>query len=72
MSMLMTVAEVAQRLNCTPPTVRALVHAGKLRAVTLVGESNPHYRFTPEEISRFIQEGMEGDATTDQSRRGLD
>ena len=49
---LLTVGEVAERLQCCDESVRRFVKAGRLQAVTCLG----HLRFRPDGVERFLND----------------
>ena len=56
---LLTIKEVAQRLQLSEETVRRYVRAGRLRGVALGGRS-AGYRIEASELRRFLDEGRGG------------
>ena len=51
MQKLLTVAQVAERLNCRKETVRRYIAEGRLPALQIVGG---YYRVRPEDLERFL------------------
>ena len=50
----LTLKEVAERLKCSPSTVRLLINSGKLAAINLGTESHRHYRVTEASLDAFL------------------
>ena len=56
---LLTVAEVADRLNVRTETVLRWIHSGRVKAITLQGG---HYRITEAELDKIISGGGNNEA----------
>jgi excisionase family DNA binding protein len=52
--MMLTTPQAAERLNVHPETIRRLVKAGKLKAVSLSDTSRPRLRIDEKELQDFI------------------
>jgi excisionase family DNA binding protein len=52
--MMLTTPQAAERLNVHPETIRRLVKAGKLKAVSLSDSSRPRLRIDERELQAFI------------------
>lgn len=50
----LTLKEVAERLRCSPSTVRLLIDRGKLAAINLGTNSHRHYRVTEQSLDAFL------------------
>ncbi|HZS78234.1 MAG TPA: helix-turn-helix domain-containing protein [Ktedonobacteraceae bacterium] len=50
---MLTVKQVAQRINVDEATVRRWIQAGELRAVN-IGRIRPEYRIRPSDLDEFI------------------
>jgi len=52
--MMLTTPQAAERLNVHPETIRRLVKAGKLKAISLSNASRPRLRIDERELQAFI------------------
>lgn len=51
---MLTVKQVARRINVDEATVRRWIQAGTLRAVNVGGRLRPEYRIRPSDLDDFI------------------
>lgn len=49
-------SDVARILKVSPRTVINMIHAGKLKAITITGEERKCYRILSGELDRFVAE----------------
>jgi excisionase family DNA binding protein len=56
MARFLTTEEVAERLGMTTPSVRALIHSGKLAAQNLnaSGSAIPRYKILPADLQEYL------------------
>ena len=57
---LLNIHEAAQRLHCSPKTVRRLVRGGRLACVRLTKTRTEPLRFRAVDVARLIEASVEG------------